>query len=47
MMSMKEESYHELLAFSNELDDTFKLEGNRLFYLAMAPLILLDQFLII
>ena len=33
----EEESYHELLAFSNELDDTFKLEGNRLFYLAMAP----------
>ena len=33
----EEESYHELLTFSNELDDTFKLEGNRLFYLAMAP----------
>lgn len=33
----EEQSYRELLTFSNELDDKFKLEGNRLFYLAMAP----------
>ncbi|WP_150865804.1 glucose-6-phosphate dehydrogenase, partial [Staphylococcus aureus] len=32
-----EESYQELLEFSNELDSKFKLNGNRLFYLAMAP----------
>ena len=32
-----EESYQELLDFSNELDSQFELKGNRLFYLAMAP----------
>ena len=30
-------SYEELLAFSNELNEQYQLEGNRLFYLAMAP----------
>ncbi|GEP84768.1 glucose-6-phosphate 1-dehydrogenase [Staphylococcus piscifermentans] len=32
-----EQSYDELLQFSNQLDSEFGLEGNRLFYLAMAP----------
>ncbi|ANZ33311.1 glucose-6-phosphate dehydrogenase [Staphylococcus carnosus] len=32
-----EQSYDELLQFSNKLDSEFGLEGNRLFYLAMAP----------
>ncbi|UXR68710.1 MULTISPECIES: glucose-6-phosphate dehydrogenase [unclassified Staphylococcus] len=32
-----EESYNELLTLSNDLDKQFSLEGNRLFYLAMAP----------
>ena len=32
-----EESYDELLEFSNDLDERFELGGNRLFYLAMAP----------
>ena len=31
------ESYQSLLAFSEELDQKFELQGNRLFYLAMAP----------
>ena len=31
------ESYDKLLQLSNELDNQFNLEGNRLFYLAMAP----------
>ncbi|MCU5745454.1 glucose-6-phosphate dehydrogenase [Staphylococcus sp. SQ8-PEA] len=30
-------SYEQLLTFSNQLDQQFGLEGNRLFYLAMAP----------
>ena len=32
-----EASYESLLEYSNKLDKEFKLEGNRLFYLAMAP----------
>ena len=32
-----EESYDSLLKFSNQLDSEFGLQGNRLFYLAMAP----------
>ncbi|MCS4485488.1 glucose-6-phosphate dehydrogenase [Staphylococcus americanisciuri] len=32
-----EESYQELLTLSNQLDRQFSLDGNRLFYLAMAP----------
>lgn len=32
-----EKSYEELLALSNDLDRQFSLDGNRLFYLAMAP----------
>ncbi len=39
-----EESYQELLDFSNELDSQFELKGNRLFYLAMAPQILRRYF---
>lgn len=30
-------SYQELLEFANDLDSQYQLEGNRLFYLAMAP----------
>ncbi|MGN5881823.1 MULTISPECIES: glucose-6-phosphate dehydrogenase [Staphylococcus] len=32
-----EQSYDDLLKFSNQLDSEFGLQGNRLFYLAMAP----------
>ncbi|MCI2774444.1 glucose-6-phosphate 1-dehydrogenase [Staphylococcus petrasii] len=32
-----EQSYHDLLDFSNQLDTQYQLKGNRLFYLAMAP----------
>ncbi|ARJ13962.1 MULTISPECIES: glucose-6-phosphate dehydrogenase [Staphylococcus] len=32
-----EASYQSLLTFSNELDKQYQLQGNRLFYLAMAP----------
>lgn len=30
-------SYQELLEFANDLDSKYELQGNRLFYLAMAP----------
>ena len=33
----EEQSYDDLLQFSNQLDSEFGLQGNRLFYLAMAP----------
>ena len=32
-----ERSYESLLQFSNQLDKELGLQGNRLFYLAMAP----------